>query len=148
MAKATVTLEVIKRDIKNAPPDGFVELKPLDYGSSLQKRDMASRMTLEAQRRGASGDGSKMIIDTYQRNSRFYEFSRCIVDHNLEDENGSKLNFSDIKTLDKLDPKVGEEIERYLDELNQDQTVTTVDSVGNVVDAPETEVFAQPSAVA
>lgn len=147
MPRATVTVEPVRKDVKNAPPDGFVLLRPLSYGQALQRRDMASKMTLEATRRTQNGT-NQMVIDTFQRTSRHYEFSHCIIDHNLEDESGAKLNFGDQATMDKLDPRIGEELERYLDELNSDQTAsttTTVDSQGNVVDAPETEVFAQPS---
>jgi hypothetical protein len=146
--RATVVTEPVHKDLKNAPPDGFVLLRPLPYGQALRRRDMASRMTLEASRRN-NGDDNKMVIDTFQRVSKKYEFEHCIVDHNLEDERGQKLNFAADETLDRLDPRIGEEIERYLAELNEDQTsstTTTVDSQGQVVEAPATEVFDQPSA--
>jgi hypothetical protein len=42
------------------------------------------------------------------------------LDHNLEDEFGNKLDFSNGMTLQVLDPRIGVEIERYIDELNQD----------------------------
>jgi len=47
-----------------------------------------------------------------------YEFEHCIADHNLEDENGQKLDFSNELTLKTLDPRVGQEIEEAIDKLH------------------------------
>jgi hypothetical protein len=62
----------------------------------------------------------KIDLETMSRWTRQFEFSNCIVDHNLEDEHGVKLDFTNPMTLSVLDPKVGEEIEQYIEELNME----------------------------
>jgi hypothetical protein len=50
-----------------------------------------------------------------------YWFPRCIVDHNLTFD-GSPIDFSKpAKALSLLDPKIGAEIEKYIDDLNQEE---------------------------
>jgi hypothetical protein len=41
-----------------------------------------------------------------------------VVDHNLEDADGRKLDFRNLADFDNLDPRIGEEIGKLLDELN------------------------------
>jgi hypothetical protein len=45
-------------------------------------------------------------------------FKNCIVDHNITDKNGAKLDFRSEMTLHMLNPAVGMEIERLIDEIN------------------------------
>jgi hypothetical protein len=59
-----------------------------------------------------------MIMKLMHRQVQAFDFKHCIVDHNLEDEKGNKLNFQDPNTMDKLDPKVGDEIAQLIDDLN------------------------------
>jgi hypothetical protein len=47
-----------------------------------------------------------------------FDFERCIVEHNLEDEDGRLLNLSSISDVRKLDPRIGEEIDEHLSSLN------------------------------
>jgi hypothetical protein len=53
-----------------------------------------------------------------QRAATQIDFQSCIVDHNLEDETGRKLDFRSFSDIDMLDPKIGEEISTLIDELN------------------------------
>lgn len=77
---------------------------------------------MQEQRRGRRQQGDQKIdFELMQEWSRHYEFSRCIVEHNLEDETGAKLDFSNKLAITKLDPKIGSEIERLIDELNQEE---------------------------
>jgi len=47
-----------------------------------------------------------------------FEFRNCITDHNLEDENGNPIDFTRPMQAWRLDPKIGQEIGKYIDELN------------------------------
>lgn len=115
MPDATISDEVIRKDLKSLP-GAWVDLRPLPFGQMLERRDRASRMSMET---GQKGKNNKVDIDTMQTVSRQYEFMHCIVDHNLEDRSGVKLNFSNPQTISILNPKVGGEIETYIDDLNQ-----------------------------
>jgi hypothetical protein len=120
MPKATVSTELHHRDLK-ALPEGFVKLKQLSFDQMLERRDKAMKMTMDS----TTGDrarptSSKIEMESAMQWTRFFEFSNCIVEHNLEDDNGAPLNFNNPMTLKILDPKVGQEIERYIEELNQE----------------------------
>lgn len=114
MPKATVSQETVKKELKSCE-GGFVTLKKLPFGLLLERRDNASKLSMH-------GGDDKVDIALMQRWSRQFEFGHCIIDHNLEDDNGAKLDFNNEMSIYALDPKIGQEIERYLDELNQEDT--------------------------
>lgn len=117
LVNATVPTEATRYFLKSVG-GAWVDLKPLPYGQLIERRDKASRMSMEAGK-GRNSDNARMDIDLMQAQSRLYEFQHCIVDHNLSDDQGSKLNFSMPSTLNLLNPKVGQEIEQLIDDMNQ-----------------------------
>jgi hypothetical protein len=126
MPDATVSTESERRDLESLP-GAYVELKPLPYGGVLTRRESAMKMSMEQQATGRSrkqrrDESSKIDVELLQRWARAYEFKHCIVDHNLEDKNGQKLDFSNAMTLEVLSPKIGIEIERMLDDINGEET--------------------------
>lgn len=112
MPRATVQTETIRKELKTLE-GAFVELRTMSFGEYLHRRDLAVKMSME----GASRD-SKVSIETIQQTVAAYELKTCVVDHNLEDETGRKLQLSNPMDFNRLDPKVGQEISRYIDELN------------------------------
>jgi hypothetical protein len=118
MPKATVSQELHHRDLRTVD-GGYVKLKQLSFDQMLERRDKAMRMTMESQA-GAIRPTSKIDLESAMQWTRYFEFSNCIVEHNLEDDNGTQLNFGNPMTLRILDPRVGQEIERYIEELNQE----------------------------
>ena len=116
MPKATVSQDTVRKDLKTLP-GGYVELRKLPFGLLLERRDNASKMSMS----GRGGNDNKVDISLMQQWSRTFEFANCIVDHNLEDEGGQKLNFNNELSVHMLDPKIGQEIETYLDELNGEE---------------------------
>lgn len=132
MPVATANTEPESFPLKSAPPDGFVKLKPLPFGQILTRRDNASKLSMRtSSRKGRRGsrEMDEMNIDTMQLETRFYEFSNCIVDHNLTDKAGTKLDFNKKETLSVLDPRIGSEIEDLIDKLNQEDDAEEVDEV-------------------
>ena len=114
MPRATVSKESKRFELKSAPPDGFVELRPMSYGELLTRRDIGAKLSIEgSQRRDA-----KISIDTIQTEVSWYEFRTTIVDHNLEDETGRKLNFQNRADFLNLDPQVAQEIEQLIADMN------------------------------
>lgn len=126
MPKATADLGYERRDLKSLPDEsdpGYIMVRPLPYGKKLDRREKAMRMSMESQtdNRGRAADApDKVDFEFMQRLTRQIEFQYCIGDHNLEDDQGKKLDFNNPATLDVLNPKVGSEIERILDEINGD----------------------------
>jgi len=116
MPDATVSHEPVRRELKTAPPDGYVDLLQLPYYDMLERRDGASRLYAQASEDGEPDN--KLFMESMQQWSRSYEFKKCIVGHNLTDKDGAPLDFSKPETLRKLSPNVGHEIERLIDELN------------------------------
>jgi hypothetical protein len=118
MPKATVSQELHHHDLKTLP-GGFVKLKQLSFDQMLERRDKAMKMSMA----GGNNEritNSRVELESAMQWTRYFEFSNCIVEHNLEDDNGAPLNFSNTMTLRILDPKIGAEIERYIEELNQE----------------------------
>jgi hypothetical protein len=120
MPRATVNIEDTKRvELKTAPPDGYVVLRRMSYGQIIQRREMATQMRVTSGssngKRGGGFEGEmNMINERVQR----YEFQKCIIDHNLEDEKGRKLNFENPSDFTILDPRVGQEIEHHISQMN------------------------------
>lgn len=105
---------------------GYVLLRRLPYDEILKRREMATRLSMEqtSNRRGRSRkereDQGRTIIELAQVATREYEFKNCIVEHNLTVD-GVDVDFNQPQLAFKVvDPKVLQEIEFYLSELNQE----------------------------
>jgi hypothetical protein len=55
-----------------------------------------------------------------------FEFKNCIQDHNLEDDNGAKIDFNNPMSYRILHPKIGAEIAAAIDKLNQEDEADVV----------------------
>lgn len=111
MPKGTVSKTPVRKSLKSCPPDGFVKLRKLPYGMMLDRRDNSSSMSMR-------GEDESVDFKLKQRWTRMYEFQHCIIEHNIEDEDGTLFNFSNELSFDLLDPEIGMEIEKYIDELH------------------------------
>ncbi len=107
--------ETTRHDLKSAPPDGFVVLRSMTYGEWLHRRDMATKMAIEGDPRKKD---SKVTIDTIQTETTLYEFSKCVVEHNLTDVSDKPLNLGNRSDFSRLHPKVGEEISSFIADMN------------------------------
>lgn len=114
MPRATMMTDPVHKDLKTCP-GGFVDLKQLAYSEMLARRDIVTRLSMSQKK-----DADKIDVELANLEANRYSFKHCIVDHNLEDDNGGKLDFNNPMTLNVLDPRIGSEIEKYIDELNQD----------------------------
>lgn len=119
MPVATRKSELVRRDL-NTCPGGYVVLRQLSYDEMLERRDGGLRIMME--KAGRADIDPHVAIQLANKWSNYFTFPRAIVEHNLTDENGVALDFSRPELVFKhLDPKVGAEIERYIDELNQEE---------------------------
>lgn len=116
MPKAVVETGYTERkELTTAPPDGYVELRRMTWGEFLQRRQMVMAMTVEGDRKKKNFSGQ---LDMANAKVTIFEFAHCVVDHNLEDMDGRKLNLAAQQDLMKLDPRIGQEISKYIDEMN------------------------------
>lgn len=117
MPVATVNLEPEEpKPLKTAPPDGFVQLRRMSYGQKLDRMKHVGKLSVDMRGRGKGGTKGEM--EMLQKASTIYDFRACIVDHNLTDPTGRKLNLANERDIDSLDPRIGEEIGSLIDELN------------------------------
>jgi hypothetical protein len=114
--KATANItEPERRELKTLP-EGFVTIRRLTYGQKLERRAMSSTATAETQ--GRSNKSMKMQMQMINERATLFDFTHCIVDHNLEGDDGRKLNLTNFDDIKMLDPRIGDEIEKLLDEVN------------------------------
>ena len=126
MPRATIdTGETQREELKSLPKTeddeaGFVELKKLSYGQILKRRDMGAKIAIEGLGDSRTKEEDlKVTTEMIQEAVTEFEFKHCIVTHNLEDEHGTLLNFSNPNMVHSLDPQVGQEIAELIDDLNQ-----------------------------
>ena len=114
MPRATMMTGGVRKELRTLP-DGFVELRQMSYSEMLARRDIVTRLSMSQKK-----DNDKIDVELANLAANRFSFAKCIIDHNLEDEFGNKLDFQNDMTLQVLDPRIGVEIEQYIDELNQD----------------------------
>lgn len=114
MPRAVVTNDVVRKELKTLP-EGYVELRPMTYGQAVHRRSMLKLSFTTSKGKGSDFRGEMAAAN---KEITQFEFATCVIDHNLEDENGNKLNFSSPVDFAKLDPRVGQEIEKYISDLN------------------------------
>ena len=117
MPKATVDTTSTQRFELETCPGAFVELRHMSYGEYLKRRDMVSKMGFKGE-----GKNTEAFMEMANEVVALFEFQACIVDHNLEDDNGTKLEFAGNKgkmTFKTLHPRIGEEISSYIDKMNK-----------------------------
>ena len=115
MPVATTFIDETQRFDLETCPGGFIVLRRLTYGEHMKKKSMTT-MSIAA---GMSNKKDvKGTLELANEEVTVFEFSRCIVDHNLEDAGERKLNLSSVVDIQKLNPRIGQEIEKYLDQMN------------------------------
>jgi hypothetical protein len=115
MPKATVNvLDTHHYDLKSLE-GAFVDLRRMPYGKWLKRQEMSLRMELS----GTGKNDAHGELAMANAEVTFFEFKECIADHNLEDDQGNKLNFQTRDAVMYLDPRVGNEIGQYIMELHE-----------------------------
>lgn len=126
MPKATVDPEVHHYDLKTCP-GGYVELRTLSFHEMEMRKDIAGRVYQEEKvkqgRRRVQNEDEIMRAYFESMNVKVteFEFRNCIAEHNLfvDDAETQQIDFSKPMHTWKLDPKIGEEISKYITELTQ-----------------------------
>jgi hypothetical protein len=95
---------------------GWVKLRRMTYGEKMHRRSFTSKMTVKAG--GRKGSDAETVIDAFNEKVDLFDFATCVVDHNLTDAKGQKLDFRDPAHVKSLAGQVAEEIQTYIDGLN------------------------------
>lgn len=116
MPNATVSNEVERKDLKSLA-GAWVELKRMSYGDKLERTQLATDMEIQMTKGSKTSTAS---IDIMQHAVAMFEFKHCLIDHNLfeDDEETIKLDLTTKAGLAKLDPRVGDEIGKLIDDMN------------------------------
>lgn len=116
MPRATVSASDTTRfDLKTCD-GGFVVLRRLSYGEKMKRQEMSFGAAMKMDRKQTQS--AEMVMDMAQTAATEFEFKNCIVEHNLEDDNGNLLDFRTAVHVHLLDPRIGEEISGYIDQMN------------------------------
>jgi len=119
MPKATVEdIEPKRFDLKTCPPDGYVIIRMMSWGEKLSRQERATTQSMKGTPGTQQKNEIEIAVAMAQRATAEYEFAHLIIEHNLEDKNGVKLQFGRPGELDKLHPKIGDEISGYIGEMN------------------------------
>lgn len=118
MPAAVVDMNSTERfDLKSAPPDGYVILRCMTYGQKLVRQQNAMKINMEMQR-GRQRGNTKANMEMESLQSTIGDFRNCVVEHNLTDSTGRLLNLGADSDISILNPRVGEEIATYIDQMN------------------------------
>ena len=118
MPNATANVqETIRLDLKSLP-GGYVEAKRLTYGEKIQRRAMTAGLKIQGGKKKTDDFMGEMQLITEE--STIFDFAHCIVDHNLYKDDDEQVPFDLTKKTDvrMLDPRIGEEIDNWLSEIN------------------------------
>lgn len=119
MPKAIANINQTQRFELKSCPGGYVVIRRLSYGKKLERQEitMQMRMFQEEARRGGKGTSS-MDISMMARKVAEFDFKNCVAEHNLEDDGGVTLNFSEPHYVHMLDGNIGDEVGNLINEVN------------------------------
>jgi hypothetical protein len=104
--RATVSLVPQTFDFKTCP-GGWVKLRRMSYGELMNSQDLAYQVQMKQNEDTndpeASLTLSRMVVEEFQ-------IRTCVLDHNLEDDRGRKLNFASPQDVHSLDANIGQEL--------------------------------------
>lgn len=115
MPRATANIQDTEKKELKSCPEGYIVVRRLTYGEKLARRAMVSNMKIETQKGKKDFAGEMQLVN---EQATLFDFQNCIIDHNLEDDQGTKLDFGKMAHVKMLDPRIGEEIDQILSELN------------------------------
>lgn len=116
MPRATNNVEELQHCDLKTLPEGYVKLRRMTYGQFLHRQGMSMDMQMKSEGRGK---GNVVDIDVGQERVTEFEFAICIAEHNLEDDAGVLLDFKKAHCVQLLDPRIGQEIGRLIDDMNK-----------------------------
>lgn len=114
MPIATIVSANERFELKTCP-EGYVVIRRMTYGEKLKRQGMMTKYTMNL---GGGKEDAMAEVDILQEKVSLWEFANLVVEHNLTDEKEKTLNFRNAADVYRLGPQVGEEIQKYIDDLN------------------------------
>lgn len=109
----------------------YVMLRPLPYGKKVERRAKSSKMSMRQDgpqdRQPKGGNAPVLELQQLEDWTTQFDFAYCIGEHNLQNLDGSPINFSTTLGWAMLDPRVGSEIEEILFKLNEGEDQETLE---------------------
>lgn len=96
-------------------PEGYVVVRRMNYGESLKRQAMATKIYME---QNTASKDMRGEVDIQSELVTFWEFANLVIEHNLTDESDRPLNFKNVADVVRLDGPVGDEIGKIIDEYN------------------------------
>jgi hypothetical protein len=115
MPRATVSMEPQHEDLKTCP-GGYVEARRMSYGELMTSQDLAYQVQMRASQENP--DDPEMGVTMSRIAVVEFQMKTCILDHNLDGDNGQKLDFKQARDVHLLDANVGQEIVQILDNMH------------------------------
>lgn len=113
MPVVVVTEEYRHYDLKTVQ-DGYVKVKEMSYGQKIYRSGLNGAMKVLKDNK--SDYAGEIALETARITE--WDFANLIAEHNLEISEGVPYNFANKEHLRKLPSKVGDEIGKYIDEVN------------------------------
>lgn len=147
MPVATViagTTEIVQ--LKTCPPDGYVVIRRMTYGEKMDRMEMSGKLSIRSNKQDKDAVGE---INMMNKRAQMWEFANLIIEHNLErqdvkDGPTRPINFKSQDDVQRLDPRIGEEIAAALDKLNNFEEDEEVGNSSGAF-APSSSQTDQPS---
>ena len=114
MPNALAVANVVRHTLKSLE-GAYVDIKRMTYGQKLERQGMI-KVNFEMSK--GRKDDMRGQMEMANRIATYYEFKNCIVDHNLTDDQDNKLDLSNPFVIDGLDPRIGEEINGLINDMN------------------------------
>jgi len=126
MPLATVSRETVGPLYLETVEDGWIKVRKMGYGKHLKRQELAARVSQQMPEKGSkTKDDRRLDYTMLAEDSQLFVFRECLVDHNLEDENGLKIDLHTRMGIENLDGKVGEEIDKLIDMVNEREDISS-----------------------
>jgi hypothetical protein len=119
MPRATVDVSTTERFELDSLPGAFIVLRRMTYGQVLERQSMITMSFVQENEAGSKKKKTRSELSMANLHVTIFEFSKSIVEHNLEDAQGRVLNFTSPADLQSLDPRVGQEVDKLITKYNK-----------------------------
>jgi hypothetical protein len=79
---------------------------------------MQARRPQDRRRKGQQDELPEVDLQTMSEVGQMFDFAYCVGETNLTDQQGNALDFTNPLTFKVLNPRIAQEIEGYIDDLN------------------------------